>query len=171
VEAKLRIIDGEGRTARRKGNNNKGRNCNPSPLSQVLPRSFTAQPVFRVQVMSAGRLMSRLPLPPRYKRDPGHARDAGFIGRARRIVQELPDDVLHARRLTIVAGAGQLVHVHASERTGDPSCVIGWRARVEFAGEDERRNVRMHRRAFVGRREPGAPQRASVGVYADAEGR
>jgi hypothetical protein len=33
VEAKLRIIDGEGRTARRKGNNNKGRNCNPGLLS------------------------------------------------------------------------------------------------------------------------------------------
>ena len=33
VEAKLCIIDGEGRTARRKGTNNKGRNCNQRPLS------------------------------------------------------------------------------------------------------------------------------------------
>jgi hypothetical protein len=33
VERKLRIIDGEGQTARRKGNNNKERNCNPGLLS------------------------------------------------------------------------------------------------------------------------------------------
>jgi hypothetical protein len=33
VESKLRIIDGEGRTAWRKGTNNKGRNYNPGTLS------------------------------------------------------------------------------------------------------------------------------------------